>query len=246
MAEVYLQDLSRQLQELLMVRRDREAGFALGRHILRYWPKHLDTYVQLGRAALAAGLYADAADLLRRSLSSDPESGELWAGLRQASAALGQVEESDFAVLYERDLMPDPVDTELSPLASATLAIKQDAWDEALVYYRQALTETPEDVVAGLGLTTALARVGRFDLCELAAKAVVAQLPYCLKAHLLLVQCDQRLGRGQGAIGHERTANILDPDGAYARRWFGEDAPALTVPTTIAAWNENERWAFAH
>lgn len=244
MAEVFLQDLSKHLHELLAIRRDREAGFALGRHILRYWPKHVDTYVQLGRAALSVGLYADAADLLRRALSADPEAGELWAGLRQAQAALGQVEESDFATRYERDLLPDPVDPEQSSLAQAALAVKQDAWGEALAHYRQALVETPNDVVAALGLTGVLARLGWFAQCEQAARAVAAQLPYCLRAHLLLAECSRRTG-SPGAAGHELAARDLDPDGRYAWRRFSPSGPEPGPRATLAAWNENERWAFA-
>lgn len=243
MAEVFLQDLSIQLHELLAVQRQREAGFALGRHILRHWPKHLDTYVQLGRAALAIGLYADAADLFRRALSADPEAGELWAGLRQAASALGQTEESDRAALYERDLLPDPVDPELSPLAQATVAAKQEAWDVALVAYRQALAQSPNDVVAALGLASALARRGRFDQCEPVAKAVAGQLPYCLRAHLLLAEGSRRLGR-QGASGQQRLSRDLDPDGLYAWRRFGHLGPEPSPAATLPAWNENERWQF--
>ncbi len=244
MAEVFLEDLSKHLHELLAVRRDREAGFALGRHILRYWPRHLDTYAQLGQAALSVGLYADAADLLRRALSADPEAGDLWAGLRQALAAQGQVEESDFVAVYEHDLLPDPVDPEQSPLAQATLAVKQDAWGEALAHYRQALAETPQDVVAALGLAGVLARLGRFAQCEQAARAVSAQLPYCLRAHLLLAECSRQTGRS-GAAGHELAARDLDPDGLYAWRRFNPSGPEPSPRASLAAWNENERWAFA-
>lgn len=243
MAEVFLQDLSRRLHELLVVRRDREAGFALGRHILRYWPKHVDTYAQLGSAALSVGLYADTADLLRRGLSADPEAGELWAGLRQALTALGQAEEADFAAVYERDLLPDPVDPDLSPLAQATLAVKQDGWGEALAHYRQALAETPNDVVAALGLAGVLARLGRFAACEQAAKAVAVQLPYCLRAHLLAAACSRRTG-SPGAAGHELAARDLDPDGHYAWRRFDSSGPEPAPRAALAAWNENERWAF--
>lgn len=243
MAEVFLQDLSRQLHGLLAIQRDREAGFALGRHIVRHWPKHVETYVELARAALAIGLYADAADLYRRALSADPEAGELWAGLRQAAAALGLAEESGFAALYERDLLPDPIDPELSPLAQATLWAKQDAWAAALVSYRQALAETPNDVVAALGLAGAMAKVGRFEGCEPLARAVVVQLPYCLRAHMLLIECSLQLG-GQSAAGHERTAADLDPDGSYAWRRFGRPGPQPPPAATLPAWNENERWMF--
>lgn len=243
MAEVFLQDLSRQLHGLLAIQRDREAGFALGRHILRHWPKHLESYAELGRAALTIGLYADAADLFRRALSADPEAGELWAGLRQATAALGLAEESDFAALYERDLLPDPVDPELSPLAQATVSAKQDAWAAALVLYRQALAETPNDVVAALGLAGALARVGGFEECERLARAITAQLPYCLRAHLLLAARGRRLGDAS-ASGHERAANDLDPDGVYAWRRFGRSGPEPPPGATLPAWNENERWIY--
>ena len=109
-------------------RSELEAGFALGRHILRYWPRHLDTYTQLGLAALTVGLYADAADLLRRALSADPEAGQLWAGLRQAASALGQGEEAELARQYEQDLLGLLPDAKAAPAAPAVKAGSAARW----------------------------------------------------------------------------------------------------------------------
>jgi len=84
------------LHTLLGPERNFESGFALGRHILRYWPRHLDTYVEMGKASLGAGLVADAADLLRRALSAHPEDGELWAALQSAAEeSLGGARRAD-------------------------------------------------------------------------------------------------------------------------------------------------------
>lgn len=243
MPNVLLHDLSQQLRELLEQDQDYPAGFALGRHILRFWPKHLDTYAQLGRAALAAGMYEDAIDCFQRLLSADPEAGELWAGLRQALTATEQLEAATHAALHERDLQPDPTGARLSPLARANLAAQEGNWQEALAHYRQAQPEMVGRMDAALGLATTLAYLERFDLCEQVAEVVLEQLPHSLKAHLLLLRCAERLGKTTSPRQENMIAD-LDPDGFYAWDRFGAIEPPPSPAATLPAWDPGDRWSF--
>ena len=249
MAEVLLNIVSRRLHTLLGPDRDFESGFALGRHILRYWPRHLDTYVELAMASLRAGLTADAADLLRRALSAHPEHGELWAALQSAAMQLGLEEEASRAAQHAADLAPDAQSTGLSPLARATLAASEGAWHDAFPLFHQAYRQTPARMDAALGLAGALMHVGRHEACWTAADVVLAQLPYCLKAHVLAAFSAGRLGNDEAALNHARVARSLDPDNEYGARWFGatamvsETMPGLP-PAALPAWDETERWSF--
>lgn len=248
MAEVLLNILKRRLHTLLGPEHDFESGFALGRHILRYWPRHLDTYVELGKASLQAGLVADAADLLRRALSAHPEDGELWTALQSAATQLGLEEEASRAGQHAVDLTPDSQSAGLSPLARATLAASENAWLDAFPLFYQAYRQTPARMDAALGLAGALMHVGRYEACWTAADVVLAQLPYCLKAHLLAAFSAGRLGNNEAALNHARVARSLDPDNDYGTRWFGaaanlsETTPAMP-PATLQAWDETERWS---
>lgn len=246
MSDVLLHDLSQRLQHLFEAEEDYEAGFALGRHILRTYPRHLHTYTQLGQAALAVGLYADAADILRRALSADPESATLWVGLRRAAGALGLDEEAAQAGLLAHDLSLPAAAGETHPARLARGAAAEGHWSQALRFYRRAYELAPQRFDLALGLATAFARLGREEAARTLAENVLAKLPYCLKAHWLMVRC---AGAGEDRLGtqmHLRTARSLDPDDGYAWRWFADAGePHPPYEATLPAWDESERWPFA-
>ena len=243
MTEVLLHDLSQQLQNLFEVEQNYDAGFALGRHILHYWPHHLTTYAQLGQAALAVGLYTDAADLLRRALSADPLAGELWAGLRQATAALSLEEEANVARQHERDLRSSFGGPGASDMARATVATSVEDWSQALRYYYRAYAAAPERMDIALGTATTLFHVQHHESCLSISQTILEQLPYCLKANLLVVRCKHELGDTLEEMKtYLETTHSLDPDESYAWRWFGDPSKPPPEPqATLPAWkSENQ------
>jgi tetratricopeptide (TPR) repeat protein len=246
MTDVLLHDLSQQLQILFEIERNYNAGFALGRHILRYWPRHLTTYAQLGQAALAVGLYTDAADLLRRALSAEPLAGELWAGLRQATSALGLKEEADIARQHERDLLSTFGGPGSSDMVRATVAASVEDWPQALRYFYGAYAVAPERMDIALGTAETLYHVQHYESCLSIAHTILTQLPYCLEANLLVVRCGQQLDSAPEMIEpYLQTAYSLDPDEIYASRWFDDLAQQLPEPkATLPAWDEEERWSY--
>jgi tetratricopeptide (TPR) repeat protein len=239
MTEVLLHDLNQQLQTLFEIEQNYDAGLALGRHILRFWPRHLSTYVQLGQAALAVGLYTDAADLLRRALSADPLAGELWAGLRQAASALGLEEEADVARQHERDLRTSFGGPGASDMARATVAASVEDWPQALRYYYRAYAAAPERMDIALGTATTLYHVHHYESCLNISQTILEQLPYCLKANLLVVRCKLELGGAPETLTpYLETAHSLDPDGVYAWRWFGDPTEPPPEPrATLPDWS---------
>ena len=242
MTEVLLHDLSHQLQILFEVEQNYDAGFALGRHILRSWPHHLATYAQLGQAALAVGLYTDAADLLRRALSADPFAGELWAGLRQAAAALGLEEEANVARQHERDLRTSFGGPGASDMARATVAASVEDWPQALRYYYRAYAAAPERMDISLGTATTLYHVQHYESCLSISQTILEQLPYCLKANLLVVRCKHELGDTLEEMKlYLGIAHSLDPDEIYAWRWFGDPLEPDPEPrATLPAWKPED------
>ncbi len=248
MAEVSLHILSRRLHMLLGPERDAESGFALGRHILRYWPHHLDTYVEMGMASLEAGLVADAADLFRRGLSADPEQGEMWAGLQEAAAALGLEAEAARAGRMAAGLDPEALAAGTSLPARAAQAAGTGAWRDAATLYHQVYRQAPARIDAVLGLATALLHLGRLEDCTAMAEVARAQLPYCLKAHLLAALGGSRLGDSQRTQIHAQMARSIDPDDQRGGAWFGTAALKKWLPppppAMLPPWDETEKWAF--
>ena len=246
MTTVLLHDLSQRLHDLFAIEQDYEAGFALGRHILRYYPRHLNTYIQLGQAALTVGLYSDAVDLLHRALSAQPDDGELWRGLRTAAEALEQYETAEIAAQHERDLLATFGGPGASDMARATVAASVADWPQALRYYYRAYAEAPERMDVALGMAAALYHVGHFESTKTVCFTILEQLPYCLKANLLLVRCGYELGDQMTNINaYLATARTLDPDDFYAWRWFSDPSDRPPEPkATLPAWDESERWVY--
>jgi tetratricopeptide (TPR) repeat protein len=237
--------LSLQLAELFAAG-DYAAGFALGRHILLHAPRHLATYRQMGLAARQVGLFADCADLLPRALSADPEDGSMWAALRDALLKLEQPEAAEMADERARDLLPEDAPDTL--LGRARAAARQGDWRKAYALFRQGYLAQPERLDAALGLAEALYHLREFEPVQTVAQTVLQELPFSLKAHLLLLLSDRQLeGDWIDVRRHQRIVQELDPTGAYSQRWFhADDLAGLFDPTVaLPPWDATERWDYA-
>lgn len=229
MSQVPLHVLSDRLRVLADEERDYQAAFALGRHILRYWPKHVTTYARLAEAALAAGLTADAVDLYQRCLGADPENADLWAGYARAATDLGLKAEAEMAAQYAADL----TDASGATLpAQAHLALRRGDSIAARGLYVRAMADHPGRMDLPLGLATVLLELGEETHCERVARQVLIWLPNSLKAHYLLLMLAARHGEADVPHPSRRVLFALDPDGDYTRRRFGWP-PLFVAPATL-------------
>jgi tetratricopeptide (TPR) repeat protein len=242
MSDVLLFDLSKQL-ETLFAQKQYAAGFALGRHILQSYPRHLATYKQMGLAALNAGLTADSVDLLQRALSADPEDGEMWAALHDATLQLNMHPDAEVAGAYAHDLLQPDKGT--SPIARGHAAARKKNWEQAYQAYRQGFMDTPERMDAGLGLMTALFYLDQFEAALKVARHILSELPYSLKALWFAIRCSYELDDDTLPLKRWlRTARSLDPDDIYIVRW-ADDVPEEEHPhprATLPAWDTSELW----
>ncbi len=240
---VPLTELSQRLAQLLEAQ-DYDAGFALGRHILRHYPRHLLTYQQLGLAALEAGRPEDSVDLLQRALSANPENAAMWRGFHRAARALGLAREMEIAQAYAQDLWAArsaETSSGASILAQAHAAARAGDWPRAYQYFHQGYTQSPERMDAALGLAQALYHLGRFQAVQMVAQFILQELPYSLKAHLLLLLSNAQLeGEWIHVRRHGRVVRGLDPTGDYSQRWFAPQilAEFFDQPATLPPWPE--------
>ncbi len=72
MAKIALRAYNQEIESLIEARQIDEA-IAHCRHILKSFPKHIQTYRLLGKAFLESQRYADAGDILGRVLASIPD-----------------------------------------------------------------------------------------------------------------------------------------------------------------------------
>ena len=242
MSHVLLFDLSQQLEKLF-AEKQYAAGFALGRHILQSYPRHLPTYKQMGLAALAAGLTADSADLLQRALSADPEDGDMWAALHDATTQLDMHPDAEVAGTYAHDLLRPQANGPV--IAQGHLAARAGDWDAAYEAYRAGYQAHPQRMDAGLGLMTALFNLDQWQASSNVSRHILKELPYSLKSLWFAIRCAVLLKDEKAPLErYLRTARSLDPDDAYVTRWFDDilDEEIPHPQATLPAWDASELW----
>ncbi len=245
MSDVSLGSLSQRLSDLFAAD-ELAAGFALGRHILRYFPRYIAVYQRMGLAAQSVGLFADSLDLLQRAVSANPEDGEAWRALHLAATHLDLHPDADVARRYAADL--DLARSPESDIARGHAAAANQRWADAYRYYRSGLEQHPERMDAALGLADALFRLGQPDAAAAIAHYVLQELPYALKAHLLILLTAPMLNPTDfNPRRHRLAVRGLDPLGELSRAWFPERDVSGFLPEhpSLPAWDERERWAYA-
>ena len=244
MNDISLAHASQQLTEFFAAE-DFAAGFALGRHILRYYPRFLSVYQRMGLAAQAVGLFADSVDLLQRALSANPENARAWRAFHLAAIKLDMHFDVEIAAQYARDLdLTQPAD---SDIARGHEAAARGNWTDAYGYFRSGLERDPQRMDAALGLAESLFRLAHFDAAQSAARYVLRELPYALKAHLILLLTSSRGRHDAGRRRHIQAVRGLDPLAELSRQWFPQqnlDGMFIKRPT-LPAWDEKDRWGYA-
>ncbi len=252
MADVTLRESVEAMRALLRANKYADA-YALGRHILHFYPKHIETYTILAQVCLATNDLAGATDLLRRVLSADPENVLGLAGMALISEAQ---EKHDDALWYlERayEIQPSndelrgellrvrelfygtaPARVELTPGALARVYARQGYYTQAVNEFRRLLRNDSKRFDARVGLAEALYRAGRTDEAAHIAQQVMADAPFALKPNLILgaLWSENQVPEGQQFL---QRAHQLDPEHRVARdllgeRFDGSAQPRLPVP----------------
>jgi len=241
-AEISLSEYCKQIEEIIDEGRYQEA-VAHGKHILKQYPKHVATYRLLGKALLEACRIEDAADMFQRVLSADPEDIVAWAGI---SEVYSQQNELDAAIYYLerafelaadneaieaalRDLYGrrDGVAPRRVPLTRGALArlyIRGGLFSRAIRELRELLNEEPDRADLSVALAEALWRNEQILEASEVSRKLLNELPYCIKANLILGQIWVTSGREEGEE-HLRRAAELDPENRMAQALFGDASP---------------------
>jgi tetratricopeptide (TPR) repeat protein len=217
---------------------------AIGRRILLAFPKHVGTYSLLGQACLALGAHEEAANLFRRVLSADPEHTLAYACLAAIYAERGLLEEATWQLeravelspanqemrrelrrLYaERGLML-PVRLRPTRAALARTYLRGQLYPKAVGELRDLVADEGYRLDLRVALAEALWRDGRPAEASSVAQNILAELPNCLKANLILGQVWLHTDRDDDARVLLQRAQALDPENAMAQTLFGARSP---------------------
>lgn len=253
MPEVALQDY---LQEINSLVDDShlEAAVRHCRHILKQFPRHVETYRLLGKALLEQDRLADAADVFHRVLSADPEDFIAHAGLaivhrqqnllREAAWHMerafevepynGAIRESLQDLIGRRDGLP-PEQLTLTPGALARIHVQGELYAQAIAELRRLLELEPNRIDLQVLLAEALWRDGQRIGAAEECNRILDQLPDCIKARAILAEVYLVTDRLDEAQEHLRrvfelvlpTNSSLSYDSAVGSAFRTEYSPIL-------------------
>jgi len=233
MAKIALRAYNHEIESLIEARQIDEA-IAHCRHILKTFPKHIQTYRLLGNAFLESQRYGDAADILQRVLSSIPDDFIAHVGMSVIREDEGNLEDAIYHMERAFEVQPankaiqeelrrlygrrdgfEPPKVRLSRGALARMYSKGELYPQALAELRAALAEHPERLDLKLLLARNYLRVGQrveaVDVCN----TLLRKLPYCLEANQIMAEVLANSERAEDAMAYRRRVASLDPYEAH-------------------------------
>ncbi len=229
MAEINLQSFLEELDKLLENEAHEEV---IGRckHILKTYPKHLDTYRILGKALLEKNRHQDAQDVFQRVLSAEPRDFISHAAMsvvyeeqHQLDEAIWHMERAfeqepnnqavreELRRLYRQRDGFEPAQIQLTPGALASQYARGGLYAQAIAELRRALSDHPDRMDLLTLLAECLWKSGQVkDAAEVAAR-ILEKLPNCLVANQTLGEMWLRYGRAQEAAFYLARVEALAP-----------------------------------
>ena len=243
MADIRLQDYVAKIKDLIRSVRLDEA-IAHCQHILRYYPKHVETYSLLGEACLEKQMYREAIEFFQRTLGADPENLMARVGLGVIYDEQGAFPEAIWQLERAFELVPgnsevrrellrlygqfDGIDKsrlKLTRGALGRLYSRNGLYERAIGEFHAVLRQDPELPDIRIALVEALWREGRqLEAVEICLELLDA-LPNCLKANLILGEIWLRGGNAESAEQRLSVARALDPENLVAQELMGSDSP---------------------
>ncbi|HEY3310192.1 MAG TPA: tetratricopeptide repeat protein [Anaerolineales bacterium] len=234
MMKVALRAYSREIEALIDQGHTDEA-LAHCMHILKSFPKHLETYRLMGKAYLEAHRYPEAADIFQRVLLAVPDDFVSHLGMsivsdeqRELPSAIWHMErafevnstnggiQSELRRLYGRRDGVEPARIHLTRGALAHIYFKGGDFQQAITEIKSVLAEDP----ARTDMKTLLARTYyRAGMKNEALETCVELLklyPYSVDANRILVEILPGSSMAQGLEQYQRRIRSLDPYAAHA------------------------------
>ncbi len=221
-------------------------------HILKRYPKYYKAYRLLGQAYLEKDQNEAAMDLFARSLGADPEDFLPRIGLSVVYERQGKIAEAAWQMERAYEILPynefvreelaklyarrDGVPPEFLPLTRGALArlyARGHLYAAAIAELESLLQEAPRRYDLRALYIEVLWRDGRRLEAARAAQSLLQELPYCLKANLILGEFWMASGRESDARELFRRAAAVDPELTMAPHLLGPTASVQPVAVQI-------------
>jgi tetratricopeptide (TPR) repeat protein len=199
-------------------------------HILKTYPKHLETYRMLGKAYLEAHRHSDAADIFQRVLTAVPDDFVAHLGMSivhdeqknldqaiwhmerayEANPSNGGVQ-AELRRLYGRRDGLEPPKIQLTRGALARMYIRGRQYDQAVQEIKSVLQEDSERLDMKVLLAQAYFRAGqKVEATEICTEILQAS-PYCFDANRILVEILPGTSMASSVDTYKKRLQQLDP-----------------------------------
>ncbi|MBI5353083.1 MAG: tetratricopeptide repeat protein [Chloroflexi bacterium] len=236
MAKVSLRIYNREIESLVEQGRTDEA-VAHCHHILRTFPKNLETYRLLGKAYLESKRFGDAVDIFSRVLNAVPEDFIAHVGMsiirdeqnklddsiwhmerafesQPSNAAI----QSELQRLYARRDGVEPLKIRMTRGALAFMYVQGELYPQAIAEVRSVLAEDPNRGDMKVLLARAYFRSGqKADASDMCAQ-LLKQYPYCLDANRIMMELLPATAGATESTQVYRTRVVeMDPYATFAK-----------------------------
>jgi tetratricopeptide (TPR) repeat protein len=243
MPDIRLQDYTTKIRRMIREVRLDEA-IAHCQHILRHYPKHIETYCLLGEACLEREMYREAIEFFQRALSGDPESliarvglgiiydeqgalpEAIWQLERAFELAPGNAEvRRELQRLYARRDGSEKGRLKLTRGSLGRLYGRNGLYERAIGEFQAVLYQDPDLPDIQVALAESLWREDRRLEAVETCQDLLEKLPNCLKANLILGAIwvpSENVEAGEECLA---VARALDPENLLAQEMMGQDSP---------------------
>jgi tetratricopeptide (TPR) repeat protein len=228
MAKVFLRAYNREI-ETMIDRGQLDEAIAHCHHILKTFPKHLETYRLLGKAYLEAKRYGDAVDIFSRIIASVPSDFVAQVGMsiirdeeNKLDDAIWHMErafetqpsnaaiQSELQRLYGRRDGVQPPRIRMTRGALAHMYVQGELYPQAISEIKSVLADDPGRNDMQALLARAYYKSGAKNDAVDAALAVLQRNPYSLDANRILFEV-LNVDRNENAQVYRQRMVELDP-----------------------------------
>ncbi len=248
MTQINLRDYLHGLEELID-RGHAEDALAHCRHILKTFPKHIETYRTMGKAYLELKRHSEGSDIFQRVLSSVPDDFVSHIGMSiiredegNQDAAIWHMErafesqpsnravQDELRRLYGKREGYEPPKVRLTRGALARMYAHGDLYNQAIGELRGALSEDAQRPDLQVLLAEMYFKTNRqADAIDVCSK-LIEKLPYCLYANRVMVDILRGSQRDVEAQPYWERVEELDPYAAQTSiATPPEEVPAESV-----------------
>lgn len=230
MAEINLRHYVQEIDDIIEEGQQLEMAIAHCRHILKSFPKHIDSYRLLGKAYLESKRYGDAADIFQRVLSAIPDDfvshvgmaiiredegnidSSIWHMERAAESKPGNpaIEQELKRLIGKRDGL-EPQRVRPSRGALARMYSHGELFSYATTELKRALEEDPDRPDLQVLLANTYWQTDqRLEAAKLCSRILEA-LPFCRDANRITAALLLESGKTAEANSNMRRLIALDP-----------------------------------